>query len=226
MNDWVADSSKNEEVSSIAPKEDRPREAITQLGASYQIKDVTKSKREAKPFPTVLLALIVVVPVILIFTVSALSGKKGKQDESFLFNTLESEYFTYNYNPEYEAQSIIDKKIPFLESHTLKSFADGEKTLTLTVKDVKFDYNLNESTLVKARRENKGIYDEKDFELNSKRGLYFAKTDENFEHLVVLVDRNRNVLYEIMLFSTTNFANDSELEEEFNQEVLKSITFL
>jgi hypothetical protein len=158
--------------------------------------------------------------------VSAISNRNlNKSDASFIFNTLESKYFTLNVPPDYEISSIVDKKIPYLEQHTLTSDVDGQKTLTVTVKDVKFDYDLANNKEVIAKRDNPTIYQEEPYELNAKQGLIFKKVDENFEHQIFLVDRNRSLLYEIRFFSPTNFSNDTELAQEL-ENILKGMTFL
>lgn len=225
MNNWVESENEKEEYFSLASDEKQPRESITQLGSSYQIKDVTVNKKEARNFPVYLLALIVILPAIFIFAVSAFSKNSQKKDDSFLFDTLESKYFTVNVPQGYQVNSIIDKKVPFLEQHTLTSNDDGEKTITITVKSVNFNYDLSDNKEVKARRDKPDLYSEEPYELNSKQGLYFKKTSENFEQMVFLVDRSRSLLYEIKFLSATNFSNNADLENEF-KNMLKSMTFL
>ena len=63
MSNWIPNINKSdEEVSSITMdggqansvdsiKKEAPKEAITQLGSSYEIKEVTVSKKAAGPFP-------------------------------------------------------------------------------------------------------------------------------------------------------------------------------
>jgi hypothetical protein len=238
VNNWVENENETEnekeeyfslaQDGKTAPDEDNketPRESITQLGSSYKIKDVTINKKEPRSFPIYILILIVVLPVIFIFVVSALSKSSQKKDDSFIYDTLESKYFTINVPPGYQVDSITDKKIPYLEQHTLTSNDDGQKVLTITVKAVSLNYDLANNKEVSARRSNPGMYSEEPYTLNSKEGLYFKKTSENFEDLVVLVDRNRNLLYEIKFLSTTNFSNNADLEKEF-QNILQSMTFL
>ena len=120
---------------------------------------------------------------------------------------------------------MIDKKVPFLERHILTSTLDGQKTLTVVIKDVKFDYSVDDNLGAKARKENSELYREMPFELHGKKGIYFEKTNENFEHFILLVDRDKSVLYEITFNSPTTFATDMELKAEF-QELLNKITFL
>ena len=237
MSNWIPDTQKSEEeVSSIAMdggqgssvdsiKKEEPKEAITQLGSSYEIKDATVSKKSTRPFPTALLALVVVAPLIFIFAMGALSSGGKKEDGSFLFNTLESDYFTLSIDPEYSVDSVIDKKVPFLERHILTNTVNGQKTLTMMIKDVKFDYSVEDNLGAKARKDNPALYRETPFELAGRKGLYYRKTEENFEHFILLVDRDRSILYEITMDSPTSFATDLELDEELN-EMLSKITFL
>jgi len=237
VSNWIPDTeNKEEEVSSIAVgggqespvasiKKEEPKEAITQLGSSYEIKDVTVSKKSNRPFPTALLALIVVAPLIFIFAMGAISSGDKKEDDSFLFNTLESEYFTLSIDPEYSVNSVIDKKVPFLERHILTNTVNGQKTLTIMIKDVRFDYNVEDNLGAKIRKENQDMYRETSFELAGKKGLYYRKTQENFEHFILLVDRDRSVLYEITMKSPTSFATDLELDADLNK-LLKKVTFL
>ena len=237
MSNWIPNIGNNdEEVSSIAMesgqespedsiKKVEPKEAITQLGSSYEIKEVTVSKKSSRPFPTALLALIVIAPLIFIFAMGVISSGDKKEDDSFLFNTLESEYFSLSIDPEYSVDSVIDKKVPFLERHILTNTVKGQKTLTIMIKDVKFDYSVEDNLGAKARKDNPNMYRETSFELGGRKGLYFRKIEENFEHFILLVDRDRSVLYEITMNSPTSFATDLELDEELN-ELLSKITFL
>jgi len=203
-----------------------PKEAITQLGSSFEIKHVTVAKKGSRSFPTALLALVVVAPLIFVFAMGALSNSnKDKTDKSFLFNTVESEYFTLSVDSDYAVESVVDKKVPFLERHIFSNTKDGQKTLTILVKDIGFDYSLEENLGAKARRDNPQMYSEMPFELDGKQGVYFKKTQESFEHFVLLIDRNRSVLYEITMGSPTTFANDIELSTKFN-DILNNITFL
>ena len=199
-------------------------EQISQLG-SYQISDVTVAKKSSKPFATWILALVIIIPIVFIFSISALSGGKEEESDAFLFNTLESEYFTMTTRPGYAIQSVVDKKVPFVERHILNSDEDGQKTLTIIIKDVQFDYKVEENSGARARSQNAQLYDGWDYELHNKQGTYFKKTDENFEHYVVLVDRNRSVLYEILFESPTRFWDDEAMGVEL-KEILKSVTFL
>jgi len=251
VDDWFSKYKKNEEeVSSIFSGEpvgsssgavrrpvqpvqptqqnQPPQEAITQLGASYEIKNVTKSKSAKSNFPTVLLVLVVVAPLIFILAMGAISNRQAKKDgksDNFLFSTLESSYFTLNLDPNYSIDSVVDKKVPFLERHIITSTKDGQKTLTIVIKDVKFDYSVEDNLGAKARRENPKLYSEQTFELHSKQGVYYKKIEENFEHYVLLVDRSRSILYEITMSSPTTFAADMDLEVEF-RDTLDKITFI
>ena len=85
------------------------------------------------------------------------SGDK-KEDDSFLFNTLESEYFSLSIDPEYSVDSVIDKKVPFLERHILTNTVKGQKTLTIMIKDVKFDYSVEDNLGAKARKDNPNMH--------------------------------------------------------------------
>ena len=202
-----------------------PEGAITQLGSSYQIKNTVSKKKEPKSFPTALLSLIIIGPIVALFIISAIGNKNANKSKgSFLFNTLESKYFTLNYDPGYTIDSVIDKKIPFLEKHELTNTQDGEKYLSIVIKDVKFNYTLDDNTTVKNLRENSKLYSEMPYELHAKQGLYFKKVDENFEHIILLVDRNNSLLYEITFRSPTGLAKDPQLEKEI-KEVLNSMTF-
>jgi len=237
VSNWIPDiGNKEEEVSSIAIgggqessigsiEKEEPKEAITQLGSSYEIKDVTASKKSNRSFPTALLALIVIAPLIFIFAMGAISNNDKKEDDSFLFNTLESKYFTLSIDPEYSVNSVIDKKVPFLERHILTNTVNGQKTLIIMIKDVRFDYSVEDNLGAKIRKENQDMYRETSFELAGKKGLYYRKTQENFEHFILLVDRDRSVLYEITMESPTSFATDLELDADLN-ELLKKVTFL
>lgn len=231
MNDWIPNQTEDnkEEISSIAGQdssEEGSKESITQLGSSYEIKSVTKSKQTNRSIPTALLALVVIAPLVFVFAMGALSNSTREQrDDSFLFNSVESEYLTLTVDSEYSVDSVTDKQVPFLERHILKSTADGQKTLTLLVKDVRFDYSIEENLGAKARRENPDTYSEAPFELEGNQGIYFKKTKESFEHFILLVDRSKSVLYEITMESPTTFANDIELGTEFN-DILNNITFL
>lgn len=240
MEDWFSSYKKNEEqVSSIAsgsgesigaqpPQNQPPQEAITQLGSSYEIKSVTKSKSEKSGFPTTLLVLVVVAPLVFILLMGTISNgrdAKDKKNNSFLFSTLESNYFSLSLDPNYSMDSVIDKKVPFLERHILTNTKDGQKTLSIIVKDVKFDYSIEDNLGAKARQENPQLYSSQSFELQGKQGVYFKKKEENFEHFVLLVDRSRSILYEITMNSPTTFAGSADLEVEF-RDILDKITFI
>jgi len=230
VGDWISNidhKEDKEEVSSIASgsSQSEPKEAITQLGSSYEIKDVTVSKKSSRTFPTVLLALVVIAPLVFIFAMGVISTGDKKDDESFLFNTLESDYFTLSVDPDFSINSVIDKKVPFLERHILTSTVDGHKTITIMIKDVKFDYSVEDNLGAKARKDNPDMYREVPFELHGKKGLLYKKTQESFEQFILLVDRNRSVLYEITMKSPTSFATDMELDSELNG-LLSKITFL
>ena len=90
MEDWFNKYKKNEEeVSSIASNQpasqpiyqkhtesqqtqptqqpQQPREAITQLGSSYEIKKVAKTPSKKTNFPTALLIIAVVTPLLFVF---------------------------------------------------------------------------------------------------------------------------------------------------------------
>jgi len=220
----------NEEVFSIADdasvENEPPKEAITQLGSSFEIKNVTVTKKSSRSFPTALLALVVIAPLIFVFAMGALSNShKDQADRSFLFNTVESDYFTLTVDSDYTVDSVVGKKVPFLERHIFSNTKDGQKTLTILVKDIGFDYSIEENLGAKARRDNPKMYTELPFELEGKQGVYFKKTQESFEHFILLVDRSRSVLYEITMASPTTFANDIELSTKFN-DILSNITFL
>lgn len=206
-------------------KEDS-KESITQLGSSYEIKSVTVAKSSNRSFPTALLALVVIAPLVFVFAMGTLSNKsKDEQNESFLFNTIESDYFTLTVDSDYTTDSVTNKKVPFLERHIFKNTVDGQKTLTILIKDIGFDYSIEESLGARARRDNTDLYNEVAFELSGRQGVYFKKIQESFEHYVLLLDRNKSVLYEITMESPTTFANDIELGTEFS-DILNSITFL
>lgn len=220
-----------EETSSIADVPQN-KEEITGLGSSYQIKDVTASKKSTgsdggmSTLMKVLIAAAVLVPFSALLIFSSISKQKAQEEEkAFLFGTIESKYFTLNYGAEYSIRSAIDQKIPFLEKHTLTSTGDAQKRMEIIVKDVRFGYQLDDNSNVKARRATKDIYTEEKFELDSKDGYYYKKIDENFEHFVVLIDRQRSLLYEISFTSTTSLATNPQLESEF-KGLLNSMTFL
>jgi len=241
VEDWFSNYKKNEEeqVSSIAsgnsgpvgtaiPQNQPPQESITQLGASYEIKNVTKAKSVKSPFPIALLVLVVVAPLVFILIMGTISNRKdnkGTKNDSFLFSTLESNYFSLSVDPNYVMESVVDKKVPFLERHILTNTKDGQKTLSIVVKDVKFDYNVQDNLGAKARRENPQLYSEQSYELMGNQGMYYRKREENFEHFVLLVDRSRSILYEITMNSPTTFADSIELEVEF-RDILDKITFI
>lgn len=238
MNNWNLDQTENnEEIFSLADdnenqsevidsiKQDEPKESITQLGASYEIKKVSSSKQNNRSFPTVLLVLVVIAPLLFVFAMGTLSNRNKDENDSFLFNSVESEYFTLTVDSEYTVDSVIDKKVPFLERHILNSNVDGQKTLTIMVKDIKFDYSLDDNLNAKARRENPAMYTETTYELDGKKGLYFRKNEESFEHFILLVDRSKSILYEITMESPTTFANDVDLGTELTN-ILSNLTFL
>ncbi len=254
MDDWFSKYKKSEEqVSSIAPGHSAgasgasnasstgsaqpqsyqphtspPQEAITQLGSSYEIKNVTKAKSEKSSFPVALLVLAVVLPLVFIMIMGTISNRQEKKDtksDSFLSSTLESNFFTLSVDPNYSIDSVVDKKVPFLERHILTNTKDGQKTLTIVIKDVPFDYDIEDNLGAKARRENPKLYSEQSYELKGKQGMYYKKREENFEHFVLLLDRSRSVLYEITMNSPTTFATDTALEVEF-KDILDKITFI
>jgi len=250
VEDWFTKYKKNEEeVSSIAshqPANQIPRqephqeqaqsqppvESITQLGSSYEIKKVAKStsdKNSSKGgFPTALLIIAVITPLLFVFIMGVFSNRNSKIDnkpESFLYTTLESDYFTLNLDPNWTVDSVVDKKVPFLERHIMTNSKDGQKTLTVLIKDVPFDYDVRSNLGAKARQSNPQLYSEQPFELGSLEGLYYKKREENFEHYVLLVDRSKSVLYEITMNSPTTFAGDMDLEVEF-RDILDRITFI
>ncbi|OGC45879.1 hypothetical protein A2V49_04170 [candidate division WWE3 bacterium RBG_19FT_COMBO_34_6] len=249
MEIWTSNTDEqDEEYFSIANKptsttnppkksstEPNKEEAITALGGTYEVKSIPlkkagtifKGSDERKKFPMWLAAVIIAVPIIILFTLSAISAKKetDKKDDAFLFKTIESKYFTMSYGAEYTADSSIDKKVPFLEKHTLTTPTGGDKTLSIMVKDVKFDYSLDENTAVRARRENSAMYKELPYDFHTKQGLYFTRLDGNYESLVVFIDRSKSLLYEIMFFSPSNFAQNTGLEEEF-KGFLSNMTLL
>ncbi len=254
MSDWVVSDIIGEDshVSSIAPNHPAPGvaevvqpqpqanqspnqsmpvsnekaddESITQLGSSYRINDVTV-KKAGKGMPSWLLTAIIVTPIVLIFLMSALSNKESKKEESFLFKTLESKYFTMNFSPDYEATSVVDKKVPFLEKHDLISKTNGEKNFSLTIKEVKFDYSLDNNSLVRANRESTDKYSEEPYKLKYKEGLYFKKKTDNFEHTALIVDRSKSILYEISFSSPSGLYNDENLTKEM-ESFMDSLTFL
>lgn len=206
----------------------KPEESITQLGASYEIKKVAKSSSPKSNFPTALLVVVVVAPLLFVLIMGVMSNKREqveKKTDNFLYSTLESDYFSLNIDPNYTVNSVIDKKVPFLERHIVSNTKDGQKTLTIVIKDVKFDYNVRDNLSAKARQGNPRMYSEQPFELKSKEGLYYKKREENFEHFVLLVDRSRSILYEITMESPTTFAADMDLEVEF-RDILDGITFI
>ena len=227
-------NAQEEEISSLAgstkaePKEPAvSAEQITQLGATYKVKErvTTRQEQPQKSFPSGILAMVVIVPLMVLFLLGAVGNKNEKSKGSFLFDTLESKYFTMSVNPDYEINSVVDKKIPFLEKHDLINNSDGEKYMSIVIKDVKFNYTLDDNSLIKGKRELSKLYDEMPYELNSKQGLYFKKIDENFEHTVFLVDRNNSLLYEITYSSVTSLANNVTLQKEF-RDMLNTLTFL
>jgi hypothetical protein len=239
VNDWIQSigNSNKEEVSSIAGgdnqsdkidslKQGSQNETLTQLGSSYKIKDVTVSKSSNRSFPIALLALVVIAPLLFVFAMGILSTGGGEEENrAFLFETLESDYFTLTVDPDYSVDSVTNKKVPFLERHILTNTKDGQKTITIMVKDVKFDYDVNDNLGAKARKSEPQTYREDTVEIQGRKGLYYKKTEENFEHFVLLVDRDKSILYEITMQSPTTFATDLELGDEF-LSVLNKITFL
>lgn len=241
MQEWFSNITKNkeEEVFSIAPdfnseKEKAVSEApsmsnkqepITELSPSYKIKGFSAVKQEEKNFPYALVAGVVIVPIMALFIIGALSNKNSKNSKvPFLKQTLESKYFSMTYPPDYIVQSVVDKRVPFLEKHDLTSTRDGQKTLSLVIKDVKFDYEADNNTAVKARRENSTLYEELSIEIKGKQGFHFKRKEDNFEHLIVFIDRKNSVLYEILFSSPSNMAANTGLENELN-DMLKSIVF-
>ena len=238
MTEWIVgigNNKENEEVSSIASgdganaqsSEVPPKpESITQLGPTYEVKKVSVKKEDKGGFPGLIFSLIIIIPIMLLLTLGMVSRKREiTEEKSFLFKTIESKYFTANYPPDYDIHSAVDKTVPFIEKHTLTSDVDGQKTLDLIIKDIPFDYGLRDNTRVKVVRDKSEFYDEKPYELSSKEGTYFTKIEENFEHLVVLIDRNRSLVYEIVFVSQTSLSENLKLEREF-VEFLNSITFL
>lgn len=243
MNDWIEQlkkekqqeqlSGNSNETFSLAPEQPlvdstpKPKEAITQLGSDYSIKSVTKPKEEKKEFPALMLLAAVLIPVVLLIIIGIVSkGANNKDDsKSFLFNTLESKYFTINHGPDYKVVSAVDKKVPFLEKHELTSTQNGQKRLTIVIKDVKFDYDLQQNSNLRARRDASDLYTEEPFTLQSREGFYLKKRDENFEHMIIVMDRSNSLLYEIQFFSDTSLAKNDALEAEL-KEFLNSFTFL
>jgi|GEM_PF-4634149 len=236
MDSWIPGVDNREQVSSISGvspqsgavgsiKPDEPKEAITQLGSSYEIKNVTVAKKTNLPFPTALLVFVVIAPLIFVFAMGAFSVGKKEEKGSFLFDTLESKYFTLGISEGYQADSVVDKKIPFLERHVLTNTTDGQKSVTIMIKDIKFDYDVKENLGAKARDENSAMYSQMPYELGGNKGLYYKKTQESFEHFVLLVDKEKSILYEISMESPTTFATDLDLSSEF-QKMLEKITFL
>lgn len=242
MNEWIAQIKKEreeqvspqEEVFSIAPstpvsstQQPQAQEgAITQLGSSYEIKHTTTgaksaaaTNQEKKEFPYALLLAAILIPAILLVLVGGMV--KGRptntKDKAFLYNTIESKYFTLNHGPEYTVESAVDKKVPFLEKHTLTSSTDNQKTLNIIIKDVSFDYDLNNNSNVRARRDKPDIYLEEPVKIQNRDGVYFKKNSENFEHMIVAIDRSNSVLYEIQFYSPTSLATDETLASEMAQ---------
>lgn len=210
------------------PQPQQPREAITQLGSSYEIKKVAKTPSKKTNFPTALLIIAVVTPLLFVFVMGVFSNKSSKEDkkaDNFLYTTLESAYFTLNLSPNYTVNSVVDKKVPFLERHIMENNKDGQKTLTILVKDVQFDYDVQNNLGVKARQSSPQMYSEESYQLGSLEGLYYKKLQENFEHHLLLVDRSKSVLYEITMNSPTAFSDDYELGAEF-RDILDRITFI
>lgn len=215
-------------------QDQQPVDTLTQLGdtkPSYEIKNVTSqisAKEKSKGLPSWAIPLAVVIPLVVLLTIGLIASKPQsdkKPEASFIFNTLESKYFTLNYSPDYEVQSTVDKTVPFLEKHTLTNNISGNKTLSIVIKNISFNYDIEKNSAVIARRQNSDMYKELPYNINLKEGMYFKKTTENFEHLIVVVDRNQSVLYEIMFYSTSNLSGDVGLEQEF-KELLNSMTFL
>ncbi len=216
---------KNATINETLPPKSSSDEAVSQIKKSYEIKNFAVKKSD-KSISSWLLGFIIISPILLIFAISSIANRNSKSNSgSFLYKTLESKYFSINVPHHYNINSVIDKKVPFIERHILTSTEDGQKEISILIKDVKFDYELNNNLLYKQREANSDLYSLEPYKLKYKEGYYFKKKSENFEHVILLADRSKSVIYEIVATNPSAFFDDTVMQSEIN-EMLESITFL